>query len=37
MEKLKKEIKAIINDNLSNLNKDTIEQFEYLTYFMKEC
>ena len=35
--KLRAEIKKVINDDLKNLNKDTIEEFTYLVYFMKEC
>lgn len=35
--KLRAEITKVIKDDLSNLNKDTIEEFEYLVWFIKEC
>jgi len=35
--KLWAEIEKVIKSDLKNLNKDTIEEFSYLNYFIKEC
>lgn len=37
IKKLRAEIEKVIKSDLKNLNKDTIEEFSYLNYFIKEC
>jgi len=36
-EKLNKEIESILNNKIENISKESLEKFEFLNLFIKEC